>query len=75
MIRACCPECRLRCSPAAAMYLEACPECGRPLQPLPGLRDLVGFRLLTPEALPPVVPESAAVAISLPLPDPAGRRT
>jgi hypothetical protein len=75
MIRACCPECRLRCSPAAGMYLEACPECGHSLQPASGLRDVVGFRLLSLEALPPVAPESVAVAISLGLPDPNERRT
>lgn len=74
MIRTCCPECRLRCSPAAAIYLEACPECGNALAEVTSPRELVGFRLLDLEASPPVGTDSFATAVALPLPDPAGRR-
>jgi hypothetical protein len=68
MIRACCPECRLRCSRAAAMYLETCTSCGGPLQPVSSLRDIVGFQLMRLDALPPADSQAAAVAISLPYP-------
>jgi hypothetical protein len=72
MIRACCPECRLRCSPAAAMYLDTCSSCGGPLQPVSSLRDLVGFRLVEQDALPPSATGAAAVAISVSYPGAPG---
>jgi hypothetical protein len=64
-----CPSCRLRFTAAAAAYLVACPECGRPLQPIAGADGVVGFRLFSPEDVPHALPE--AVAVSIPMPDPA----
>jgi hypothetical protein len=72
MTHVCCPDCRLRFTPAAAAYLVACPECGEPHQTMPGHAGLVGFRLFRLEDLPHSLPE--AVAISIPIPDPGGRR-
>jgi hypothetical protein len=67
-----CPNCRLRFASAAAAYLVACPECGRPPQPIAGAEGIVGFRLFVPEDLPHELPE--AVAVSIPIPDrPEGR--
>lgn len=75
MIRTGCPECRLRCSPAATMYLDACPGCGKPLQAMSKLQDVVGFRLIKLDAIPHDAPESAAAAVPVPIPDPTrGRR-
>jgi hypothetical protein len=64
-----CRSCRLRFTPAAAAYLVACPECGRPLQPIVGAEGVVGFRLIIPEDVPHELPE--AVAVSIPI-DPTG---
>ncbi len=70
MIRACCPKCRLRFSPAATVYLDACPVCGERPEAVSSLRAVVGFRLLRLDVLP-LLPESAvAAAVSLPIPDP-----
>ena len=74
MICACCPDCRLRLSPAATVYLDACPECGRPPQTISSLEAVVGFRLITLEALPHVT-KPAAAAARLAIPDPTGRPT
>jgi hypothetical protein len=63
-----CPNCRLRFTAVAAAYLGACPECGRPPQPIASAEGVVGFRLLLPEDLPRELPE--AVAVSIPIPDP-----
>lgn len=68
-----CPSCRLRFTAAAAAYLVACPECGRPPQPIAGAEGVVGFRLFVLENVPQELPE--AVAVSIPIPDPgAGRK-
>jgi hypothetical protein len=67
MIRACCPECRLRFSPAASVYLDACPDCGRPPQALASLQHAVGFRLIKLDVFPNGAPESAAAAVSVPI--------
>ncbi len=67
-----CPSCRLRFTAVAAAYLVACPECGRPPEPMVG-EALVGSRLFVLEDVPPVVPE--AVAVSIPIPDPGAGRS
>jgi hypothetical protein len=63
-----CPNCRLRFGQAAAAYLVACPECGRPPQSVGGADRILGFRLFIPEDAPRQLPE--AVSVSLPIPDP-----
>jgi hypothetical protein len=68
MTRIGCPSCRLRFSAAAAAYLVACPECGRPPQPITGEQGVVGFRLFVLEDTPPELPE--AVSVSIPIRDP-----
>jgi hypothetical protein len=67
-----CPDCGLRFAPAAA-WLVACPECGRPPQPITGAEGALGFRLFVLEDIPPELPE--AVAVSLPIPDPGARQS
>jgi len=67
MIRLCCPACRLRFILAAA-YLDACPECGKPLR-ASSLRATVGFRLFGLQDVPPSLPDAAAVSIPVPPPD------
>lgn len=66
MTHVCCPDCRLRFIPATAGHLVACPQCGKPPQPMAGLEDAVGFRLFRPEDAPPSLPEAVAVAIPIP---------
>jgi hypothetical protein len=73
VIRACCPECRLRFSHAATVYLDACPGCGQPLQAAANLKDVVGFRLMRLEASPYAAPGSAAAAVAIPITDPSSR--
>jgi hypothetical protein len=73
MTHACCPNCRLRFTPAAAAYLSACPECGEPPHPSLGLEGVVGFRLFRLEDVPHSLPE--ALAVSIPIPDPGGGRS
>jgi hypothetical protein len=67
MSHACCPECRLRFTPAVAAYLAACPECGEPLR-ASSLRGAVGFRIFRVEDVPRPLPR--AVAVSVPVPGP-----
>jgi hypothetical protein len=64
-----CPRCRLRFTPAAALYIVACPECGDPPHPIPSLERTFGFRLVGPEDLSQEVPHPTAVSITLPEPD------
>jgi hypothetical protein len=66
MTHACCPDCRLRFTPAVTAYLLACPACGEPLQPVVGLAKAVGYRLFRLEDAPHSLPE--AVAVSMPIP-------
>lgn len=73
MTSTCCPNCRLRFTPAAAAHLVACPECGKPPKTLAGWEGVVGFRLFRLEDVPHSLPEP--VAVSLPIPDPAGGRS
>jgi hypothetical protein len=75
MIRVCCPECRLRFSPAASAFIECCPDCDRVLQSVTDPRAMVGFRLLKLDAFPPALTDPIAAAVSLPLPDPSRGRT
>jgi len=70
---ACCPDCRLRFSPVATVYLETCTECGQPLQTVSSLEAVVGYRLVSPEALPHTS-GPAAGAVRLPIPDPSAGR-
>jgi predicted amidophosphoribosyltransferase len=67
MTLTCCPDCRLRFTPAAAAYLPACPQCGKPLQPVTSVKETIGFRLYKPEDLPRQFPQ--AIATALPTPD------
>jgi hypothetical protein len=67
MTHFCCPGCRLRFTPASAVVLLACPECGEPPQPA-SLERTFGFRLFAPQDLPDSLPE--AVAVSIPVPSP-----
>ncbi len=67
MTQSCCPHCRLRFTPALSAYLVACPECGERPQPIIGLEQTVGFRLVAPEDTPDELPQ--AVAVSLPVLD------
>jgi hypothetical protein len=66
MTRLCCPGCRLRFTPGAAAYLEACPGCGEPPHPS-ALTDTMGYRLFRVQHARPALPE--AVAVSLPVPE------
>ena len=69
MTQVCCPSCRLRFTRAAAAYLVACPECGRPPHPAPNAERVVGFRLASDDCDyddSDVVP--VAVAVALPPP-------
>jgi hypothetical protein len=68
-----CPNCRLRFTSAAAAYLVACPECGRPPQQIAGAEGVLGFRLFVLEDVPQALPE--AVAVSIPIPDPGAARS
>jgi len=71
MTHVCCPDCRLRFTPAAEAYLIACPECGEPLQAIAGLEHSVGFRLFTLDDPPHAMPEAIAVSVAIPDPDQA----
>jgi len=73
MTHICCPDCRLRFTPAAAAYLAACPQCGKVPQPVAGLERAIGFRLFRLVDVPRSLPE--AVAVSIPIPDPGGGRS
>ena len=64
----CCPHCRLRFTPAAALSIHACPECREPPQPIASLELTFGFRLLGPEDLPQEQPYGTAVSVALPKP-------
>jgi len=61
----CCPNCRLRFTPAAAAYIMACPECGDPPQPIASAERTLGFRLLGPEDLPNQLPYAVAMSIAV----------
>ena len=61
----CCPDCRLRFTPASATYLRACPDCGQALQAV-SLEGAVGFRVFSLEDAPPSLPLAIAVALAIP---------
>jgi hypothetical protein len=65
----CCPRCRVRFTPAAAVYTSTCPECGEPPQSIASLEHILGFRLLRPDDLPHEPPNATVVSIALPRPD------
>jgi hypothetical protein len=65
-----CASCRLRFAAAEAACLVACPECGRPPEPIAGAESVVGFRLFVPEDAPRDLPEAVAVSIRIQDPDP-----
>ena len=67
-----CANCRLRFTAAAEAYLVACPQCGRPPEPIASAECVVGFRLFSLEDAPRELPQ--AVAISISLPDPGAGR-
>jgi hypothetical protein len=62
MTHLCCSRCRLRFTPAAAAYIEACPECGEPPEQITS-QSALGFRLVGPEDLPIELPQEVAVSI------------
>lgn len=66
MTHACCLDCRLRFTPAAAAHVPACPACGEPLHALAGLEGMVGFRLFRLTDVPHSLPEAVAVAMAIP---------
>lgn len=68
MRNVCCPRCRLRFTPAAAAYITACPECCDSPQPIAGLENTFGFRLVGPEDLPHELPHATVTAITFPEP-------
>jgi hypothetical protein len=72
MTHLCCPNCRLRFTPAAATNLAACPQCGSPPQPKASLEGMVGFGLLRLQDDPHSLPQARAV--SIPIPDPSRGR-
>ena len=47
----CCPDCRLRFTPAAAAHLGACPDCGEPMRAA-SLKGTFGFRIVRLEDVP-----------------------
>ena len=63
----CCPDCRLRFTPAHAAPGVTCPQCGKPPHAVIGAEQLLGWRLSTLEDLTPLLAD--AIAISLPAPD------
>jgi hypothetical protein len=62
-----CPNCRLRFTGAAAAYLAACPECGRPPQAILDAQGVVGFKLFVVEGVPQERPEALALAVPFPV--------
>ena len=64
MTHVCCPGCRLRFTPAVAAYLEACPTCGKPPEPVTAAEQTLGFGLYTPPADDlPELPTALAAAL------------
>lgn len=73
MTHACCPNCRIRFTPAAAAHLNACPACGESVQYLDSLAGAVGYRLFRLEDDTRRLPE--AIEVRMPIPDPGPGRT
>ncbi len=73
MTHVCCPRCRLRFTPVAAVNLDLCPLCATPTQPM-NAGSAVGFRLVDSDEL--VGQEmQAAAAVALPFHDPGLTRS
>ena len=66
----CCPDCRLRFTPADAAYLPGCPTCGEPMHALQRAQSALGFRLFRVQDSPHALPEAIAVAMPIPGPGP-----
>jgi hypothetical protein len=62
MTHACCPDCRVRFTRAAAAQLLACPSCGRAPLDAVSAADLLGYRLLNAAQS---APEAAARAVAV----------
>lgn len=69
MSRLCCRHCRVRFAPA--VYLTACPECGRATVAVGDRESLVGLRLFDARDVADALPE----ALSVSLPEPTGEWT
>ena len=74
MTHLCCPNCRLRFTPAAAAYISACPECAAPPEAA-SLERTLGFRLVGPEDLPHELPYATDVSGAPPGPGSAAIMT
>jgi len=68
MTQVCCPSCRVRFTRVASAYMVACPQCGKPPQPIASAERTIGFRLFAHNDLDDTVPQAVAVAMSLPAP-------
>jgi hypothetical protein len=64
--RGACQNCRLRFTPAATAYLEACPVCGGSLVVLDRADAALGLRLFNAEDV--AAPSPTAVAARMPIP-------
>lgn len=73
MTHACCPDCRLRFTPAAAAYLPACPRCGESMRQLDRLATAVGWQLFKLDDETGPLPE--AISVALPIDDPRPRHS
>lgn len=69
MSHPCCEHCRVRFTPEAAIYLSACPECGRPTTQVTGAQQLLGYRLFDPSDLTDVLPDGQGGAPARPQPE------
>jgi hypothetical protein len=68
MTRACCPPCRLRFSPAVAVSLVACPQCGDELHEPATAAEVIGFRLMEQHDVLDAQVLANALAVALPAP-------
>jgi hypothetical protein len=68
MSHLCCRPCRLRFTPANAIYLTSCPACGLSLARSDDMQSLVGYRLFTDHAAKQTLVEAIAVALREPEP-------
>ena len=68
MSHLCCRPCQLRFTPANAIYLTSCPECGLPPARIDDMQSLVGYRLFTDHAAKDTLAEAIAVALRKPEP-------
>jgi predicted amidophosphoribosyltransferase len=66
MTQACCPNCRMRFSPASAAHIETCPRCAQPLHRIASAQEALGYPLFVIADPSPAVPTAAAVALPVP---------